>query len=89
MLRLGAPIGGQQALEISAFGAIGLLMGVLGTTEMASHQIAITLAALTFMVPLGVGVGGGGARRAGDRRGRRRTRARGDRARRTVRASAS
>jgi len=55
LLRIGAPIGGQQALEISAFGAIGLLMGVLGTTEMAAHQIAITLAAFTFMVPLGVG----------------------------------
>jgi len=54
MLRIGVPIGGQQALEIGAFGAIGLLMGVLGTVEMAAHQIAITLAALTFMVPLGV-----------------------------------
>ena len=48
------PIGAQQALEAGAFGAIGLLMGVLGTIEMAAHQIAITLAALTFMVPLGV-----------------------------------
>lgn len=54
MLAIGAPIGGQQGLEIGAFGAIGLLMGVLGTVEMAAHQIAITLAALTFMVPLGV-----------------------------------
>jgi multidrug resistance protein, MATE family len=55
MLGIGMPIGAQQALEAGAFGAIGLLMGVLGTTEMAAHQIAITLAALTFMVPLGVG----------------------------------
>jgi MATE family, multidrug efflux pump len=55
MLRIGLPIGGQQALEAGAFGAIGLLMGVLGTTEMAAHQVAITLAAFTFMVPLGVG----------------------------------
>ena len=55
MLRIGAAIGGQQALEVGAFGAIGLLMGVLGALEMAAHQIAITLAALTFMVPLGVG----------------------------------
>jgi MATE family multidrug resistance protein len=54
MLAIGAPIGAQQALEAGAFGAIGLLMGVLGTIEMAAHQIAITLAALTFMVPLGV-----------------------------------
>ena len=51
---IGMPIGAQQALEAGAFGAIGLLMGVIGTVAMAAHQIAITLAALTFMVPLGV-----------------------------------
>ena len=51
---LGAPIGLQQWLEVSAFGAIGLLMGRLGTREMASHQIALNLASTTFMVPLGV-----------------------------------
>jgi MATE family multidrug resistance protein len=54
MLGIGLPIGAQQGLEVSAFGAIGLLMGVIGTVAMAAHQIAITLAALTFMVPLGV-----------------------------------
>jgi MATE family, multidrug efflux pump len=54
MLGLGLPIGVQQLLESSAFGAIGLLMGVIGTVQVAAHQIAITLAALTFMVPLGV-----------------------------------
>ena len=55
MLRLGAPIGFQQALEIGVFSAIGVLMGILGTREMAAHQIALNLASLTFMVPLGVG----------------------------------
>jgi MATE family multidrug resistance protein len=55
LLQLGVPVGLQQLLESGAFGAIGLMMGMLGTTEMAGHQIAITLAALTFMVPLGVG----------------------------------
>jgi MATE family multidrug resistance protein len=55
MLRLGLPIGAQQALEAGAFGAIGLLMGLIGTVAVAAHQIAITLAAFTFMVPLGVG----------------------------------
>jgi len=54
LLQLGVPIGLQQLLESGAFGAIGLMMGMLGTTEMAAHQIAISLAALTFMVPLGV-----------------------------------
>jgi MATE family multidrug resistance protein len=55
LVRLGVPIGLQQLLESGAFGAIGLMMGMLGTNEMAGHQIAITIAALTFMVPLGVG----------------------------------
>jgi MATE family, multidrug efflux pump len=55
MLRLGAPIGAQQLLEFGAFALVALMMGWIGTREMAGHQIAINLAALTFMVPLGVG----------------------------------
>ena len=54
IVRLGAPVGLQQLLEVTAFSAIGLLMGRLGTREMASHQIALNLASTTFMVPLGV-----------------------------------
>jgi MATE family multidrug resistance protein len=77
MVRLGAPIGIQLGLEFGAFGAIGILMGWLGALAMAGHQVALNLASLTFMVPLGVsqatavlvgqGVGRGdppGARRA-------------------------
>ena len=55
MFALGLPIGLQQLMEMGAFSAIGVLMGVLGAREMAAHQIAINLASLTFMVPLGVG----------------------------------
>jgi MATE family multidrug resistance protein len=55
MVRLGLPIGAQHTLEFSAFALVALMMGWLGTREMAGHQIAINLAALTFMVPLGVG----------------------------------
>lgn len=55
MLRLGLPIGIQTALEFTAFGAVGLMMGRLGTIPVAAHQVAINLASLTFMVPLGVG----------------------------------
>ena len=54
LVRLGAPIGVQQMLEVSAFGAIGLLMGRIGVREMAAHEIALNLAALTFFVPLGI-----------------------------------
>lgn len=55
MLRLGLPIGVQTMLEYTAFGAAGLLMGRLGAVAVAAHQIAINVASLTFMVPLGVG----------------------------------
>jgi MATE family multidrug resistance protein len=55
MLGVGSAIGAQQALEVGAFGAIGFLMGTIGAREMAAHQVAIMLAAMTFMVPVGVG----------------------------------
>ena len=58
MLRLGIPIGTQHVLEFGAFALVALMMGWIGTREMAGHQIAINLAALTFMVPLGVGDAG-------------------------------
>ncbi|MGW8264930.1 MAG: MATE family efflux transporter [Longimicrobiales bacterium] len=54
MLRLGSPIGVQFGLEYGAFGTTGLLMGWLGTVAMAGHQVALNLASLTFMVPLGI-----------------------------------
>ena len=54
MVRLGAPIGIQMSLEYGAFGATGIFMGWLGTLSMAGHQVALNLASLTFMVPLGV-----------------------------------
>ncbi len=53
-LRVGGPIGAQQALEFGVFGAAGLLMGLLGTVAVAGHQVALQLAALTFMIPVGV-----------------------------------
>jgi multidrug resistance protein, MATE family len=55
MLLLGAPIGVQFQIEYGAFALIGLLMGWLGTEQLASHQVALNLSSLTFMVPVGVG----------------------------------
>lgn len=54
MVRLGAPIGTTVFLEFSVFGAVSLLMGTIGAVAIAAHQIAINIASLTFMVPLGV-----------------------------------
>jgi len=55
MFRLGVPIGGQMLLEWGAFGLVGLLMGWLGVAQVAAHQVALSLASLTFMVPMGIG----------------------------------
>jgi MATE family multidrug resistance protein len=54
MLRLGLPIGLQLWIEVAAFSAGMVLVGLLGALPLAGHQIALTLAALTYMVPLGV-----------------------------------
>ena len=58
MLALGIPIGFQMQLEFGAFAAVGLLMGAFGAVQVASHQIALNLAALTFMVPMGISAAG-------------------------------
>ncbi|MBK6778929.1 MAG: MATE family efflux transporter [Gemmatimonadetes bacterium] len=54
LLRLGAPIGAQHQLEYGVFGVVGLLMGNMGTAQVGGHQIALNLASVTFMVPLGL-----------------------------------
>ncbi len=57
LLRLGLPVGIQLELEMAAFSTVALLMGTFGTLHVAGHQIALNLASLTFMVPMGVGMG--------------------------------
>jgi MATE family multidrug resistance protein len=54
MLQLGVPAGGSLLFESGAFAAAALMMGWLGATALAAHQIALSCAALTFMVPLGL-----------------------------------
>uniref|UniRef100_A0A832I2H8 Multidrug-efflux transporter n=1 Tax=Eiseniibacteriota bacterium TaxID=2212470 RepID=A0A832I2H8_UNCEI len=54
MVRIGLPIGLQVELEYGVFAAVALVMGHLGPVPAGAHQIAINIASLTFMVPLGV-----------------------------------
>jgi MATE family multidrug resistance protein len=54
MLRIGVPVGLQQWLEVGVFAGGALLVGTFGTVPLAAHEIAINLAALSFMVPLGL-----------------------------------
>jgi MATE family multidrug resistance protein len=53
--RLGLPIGATMAFEITVFNAAVFLMGQFGTAAIAAHSIAIQIAAVSFMVPLGLG----------------------------------
>jgi MATE family multidrug resistance protein len=53
--RLGLPIAVTLALEVTIFNAAVFLMGLIGAESIAAHAIAIQIAALTFMVPLGLG----------------------------------
>jgi len=54
MLRVGLPIGVHQFFEVLAFGGALALIGLLGTIPLAGHEITISLASLTYMVPLGI-----------------------------------
>jgi MATE family multidrug resistance protein len=54
---LGAPLGLQFGLEAWAFQITALLAGKLGKDSLAANTIVINLAALSFMVPLGLSLG--------------------------------
>jgi len=53
-LRIGIPIAVHTGVEFWMITAIALMMGSLGTAELAGHQIALVLAAMTYMVSLGI-----------------------------------
>jgi MATE family multidrug resistance protein len=53
--RLGLPIAVTLGLEVTIFNAAVFLMGLIGTDSLAAHAIAIQIASLSFMVPLGLG----------------------------------
>ena len=55
MIRLGWPIGVTMALEMGVFALAASFMGWIGAPAVAAHAVALQLAALTFMIPLGLG----------------------------------
>ena len=54
ILRVGLPVGFMLLAETGLFAAAAMMMGWLGTYQLAGHAIALQCAALTFMVPLGL-----------------------------------
>ena len=78
ILRVGIPIGLHFGAEVGVFALAGFLAGRLGADSLAAHQVALTVASVTFTFAMGIGnagsvrvglaVGAGdtpGARRAG------------------------
>lgn len=54
LMRLGAPAAGQIVLEVGAWNLATLSAGWLTPVALATHQIALNYASLSYMVPLGV-----------------------------------
>lgn len=54
LLAVGLPISGAFLLEYGLFAAAALLMGKIGTSAIAAHQIALQTAAVLYMVPFGI-----------------------------------
>ena len=59
ILSIGLPSGFQYFFEVGAFSFAVIMIGWLGTNQLAAHQIAINLASITFMVVLGISAAGG------------------------------
>jgi MATE family multidrug resistance protein len=58
LLRIGIPSSFQIAMEAGAFAVSGILIGTIGAVEQAAHQIALSIASLTFMVSWGLSQAG-------------------------------
>lgn len=73
LLAIGIPSSFQITMEAGAFAVSGILIGTIGAVEQAAHQIALSLASLTFMVSMGLSQAG--SIRASNAFGRNNTRA--------------
>ena len=69
LVRLGTPAALQVTAEVGVFGAVAVLAGRIDPIALAAHQVALNIASVTFMVPLGLA--SAGAVRVGHAVGRR------------------
>ena len=53
--RLGVPIAFQQGLEAATFSLTAIMVGWLGSTELAAHQVVISISTISFTTYLGLG----------------------------------
>jgi multidrug resistance protein, MATE family len=55
LFRLGVPIAITLLFEVAVFNTAAFVMGHIGQTDLAAHGIAIQIASISFMIPLGLG----------------------------------
>ena len=55
LLRIGLPMGFAMGFEITGINAAAFLCGMIGADAVAAHAIAMQVASVTFMVPMGMG----------------------------------
>ncbi|OGV06353.1 MAG: MATE family efflux transporter [Stygiobacter sp. RIFOXYC12_FULL_38_8] len=58
LISIGLPSGFQYFLEVGAFGFAAIMIGWIGSHQLAAHQIAINLASITYMIILGISAAG-------------------------------
>ncbi|MEJ5056382.1 MATE family efflux transporter [Sphingobacterium sp. MYb382] len=54
IFKIGAPVAMQYVFEVGAFAVASIIAGKIGAVEQASHQVAITLASMTYMMASGI-----------------------------------
>jgi MATE family multidrug resistance protein len=54
ILKIGAPVALQYIFEVSAFSGAAILIGTISPVAQAAHQVAISLASLTYMAASGI-----------------------------------
>ena len=57
LLKIGIPSGVQYTVEVSAFAGAAVIVGWIGAKELAAHQIALSLASLSYMMATGLASG--------------------------------
>ena len=54
ILKIGAPVAMQYTFEVGAFGGAAILIGTIGAVQQAAHQVAMSLASMTYMMASGI-----------------------------------
>jgi MATE family multidrug resistance protein len=58
LIQVGIPTGLQHFFEVGAFSFSAVMIGWLGSKQLAAHQVALSLAAISFMIILGIAAAG-------------------------------